>query len=641
MTCKLSHIESSVANLAGGLGARGLDGSLVGAGSLKRRVRAGVASRGFITWPLAVMLVILIGALAFAFHFFFMQQHRFSKESADWSHAYMVPLISAYLLWQKREALAKIKPTVFWPGLVPLFMAVPCYMLFQIGALSTHMGQGFAVILGIFGLALFLLGPKMMPMVFLPIAFLVFGVTIAERVMIEITFRLQGVAAYGGWAVLNLYVNTELQGHTLQVIKDNGEKIPLNIAEACSGMRMVIAFAALSVAVALVGLKYWWQRIALMLIGLPVAIAMNILRVVVLAIGSLYNPEIAKGEAHMFVGLLLLILAFLVFMGIAWLLARTVREEGSSKKASSKLTKSNQSKPPSIVLGPRSWRALTSPGFVVACVVLLVSGVAMNSAIAAMGVYLKKLPIQPAGNRQVSAIPVQTENWVRVGEDEQMSKEMLEELGTQNYLSRMYAQRKVAPGQRPVRMILHLAYYTGMIDTVPHVPERCMTGAGFVMVESAQVKPIPLNQDRWIKEETTGLFTAPTGQFSDVPGTRVRLPKGIENLDMRFSSFQGPTGGMAHAGYFFVANGGLSSSAEGVRLLAFKLNDDYAYYLKVQVYTPEMESSAVLAQHAASLLSELMPEIARTVPDWVDVQAGTFPADNPRARKVAGSNATK
>lgn len=584
----------------------------------------------------AVALGLLAVGVVWAFWVFFYRQHLISKSGQDWSHAYLVPLISGFLLWQHRREIAATKAEVFWPGLIPLVMSVPCYLLFQLGSLSTHMGQGWSMILAVFGLCLLLTGPKMIQLLFLPICYLVFGVTVAEMVMIKLTFVLQGIAAHGGGVLLNLLgVSTDVMGNRLIITTSEGTTIPLNIAEACSGMRMVIAFAALGVVVALASLKHWWQRIALMLMGLPVAVAMNIVRVAVLGVASLYDPELAKGEAHMFIGFALLVIAFFVFMGIAKLLNMTVNE-GAVK----------QGPPPQTFRpGPVNVRGLLRPAFVTALALLLATALGLTAALSALGIFLQKKEIQAAGNRGVSMLPVETDNWVMVGQSNaQLTTEMVEELGTSNYLMRVYEQKKADPGKPKGAIQLHLAYYTGMVDTVPHIPDRCMTAAGMMPVTLAEELPIALDRSAW-KPESRGskdsaaapVMTARTGRYSDKPNLRVRLPRGIEDLRMRFSTFEDTEGKgnvKTIAGYFFMANGGLTPSPEGVRVLAFKLQDDYAYYLKVQTTTSGQFDSKEAARLSGLLLSELMPEIARCAPDWVEVESGEYPSDNPRKNQT-------
>ncbi|HZW06241.1 MAG TPA: exosortase/archaeosortase family protein, partial [Phycisphaerales bacterium] len=434
-----------------------------------------------LTTQSAVTLLLLSAAVVWAFWAFFYRQHLFSSNGQDWSHAYMVPLISGFLIWQNRREIAATKPQVFWPGLIPLAMSVPCYLLFQLGSLSTHMGQGWAMILAVFGLCLLLTGPRMMRLLFLPVCYLAFGVTVAEMVMIKLTFVLQGIAAQGGWIALNLIgVRTDIDGYTLTVFDSSGKSFPLNIAEACSGMRMVIAFAALGVAVALVSLRHWWQRIALILTGLPVAVGMNIVRVAVLGVATLYDPEFAKGDAHMFIGFGLLVVAFFIFMGIAALLKRTVHE-GPVKLGPA---------PEPFRPGPVDARRMMRPAFVAAMSLLLATALGLTAALQVLGIYLKKQEIQAPGNRTVAAIPKETESWIASGDtDAKLSKEFVDELGTSNFLMRVYQQKNAQPGKNRAAVQLHLAYYTGMVDTVPHVPDRCMTAGGMQPVTLAEELP--------------------------------------------------------------------------------------------------------------------------------------------------------
>ncbi len=275
-------------------------------------------------------------AIAFCGLFFrwFQRQHLMSLSALDdWGHAYVIPLIAGYLLYQRREALAGARIQPYWPGLIAMLTGVACYFFFLI-IYSNHMFQGAAMLLTLFGLLLLLLGTEAMRALFVPIAFLALGVTISERVMIELTFPLQKLAADGGYVLTTILgypfgVGAQVAGNTLTVLPAEGNPIPLNVAEACSGMRMIVAFVALGAAVAMIQCRYWWQRIALLLLAPPVAILLNVARVTTLAFASLANPEFAHGQAHTLIGTLLLIPGLLAFLGIVWALQRIVREPGA------------------------------------------------------------------------------------------------------------------------------------------------------------------------------------------------------------------------------------------------------------------------------------------------------------------------
>jgi exosortase len=283
-------------------------------------------------WPRPTAPVLVAGglvALAFVslFHrWLYVQHFQCVHAPADWGHAYFVPLISAYIAWQHRDALLRARPMVFWPGLAPLVLGITAYAFFAVG-FTNHMAQGWSMILALYGVLLLLLGPAVMRYLTLPVAYLVFGVTISERIMQDVTSHLQLIASHGSYVLLSLMgITTDISGVTLTVFDSKGTPLPLNVAEACSGMRQLIAFMALGAAVALVACPYWWQRVSLIMLAPPVAILINIVRVAALGVLSLLDPNWASGEAHTFVGTLLLVPAFLVYMGLVWALKRIVRE---------------------------------------------------------------------------------------------------------------------------------------------------------------------------------------------------------------------------------------------------------------------------------------------------------------------------
>ncbi|MEL6329027.1 MAG: exosortase-associated EpsI family protein [Planctomycetota bacterium] len=282
---------------------------------------------------------------------------------------------------------------------------------------------------------------------------------------------------------------------------------------------------------------------------------------------------------------------------------------------------------------------------VVAAATLLVSAVGLRGVVRAYGIRLEKAAIYPADNRRLVALPTETANWARSASDQIVSKEIVEELGTENYLTRKY-RRKSALGDLPtVEVELHAAYYTEEVDTVPHVPERCFVGGGMSKVSASRYIALPMDTSGWIAgagltaeagapREIVGdlgtLYTARTSNlYSDAPGMRVNLPReiGPENpIYVRVSEFETADGIGVMSGYFFIANGGTVPDAEEVRKLAFDATSEHAYYLKVQVNAPGALGLERYGEVVADLLDDLLPEIMRCVPDWADVVRGEHPA---------------
>lgn len=282
--------------------------------------------------------------------------------------------------------------------------------------------------------------------------------------------------------------------------------------------------------------------------------------------------------------------------------------------------------------------------FAASLAVIVASAAGLKFAVAQLGLYIRKTPIEV--DRKVSSIPTETQNWKQIGADEVMSTEMVEELGTKNYVSRRFIRKDTASGKSDDAMVLdlHLAYYTGMVDTVPHIPDRCLVGGGWSIAGDTRVVPLNLDQEAsvWtpekVPEESGVIYSARMGPMSSQPGLRVRLPRDADQIAIRFNPYTHPKEGRKlFAGYFFIANGGHCHRAEDVRLLAFRLTDSYAYYLKVQVSTHTADNETEFTSAASSLVGELLPDIMRCVPDWVDVLRGDYPPDNPARGKRTGA----
>ena len=275
------------------------------------------------------------------FYRWFLHQGKISlRAPEDWGHAFVIPLISGYMIWLNREKIARANISVFWPAFAPFLLGIQAYA-YNLFNVQNHMLQGMSMILTLGSLVLWMLGPAMFRYLFLPIAYLVLMITISESYMLAITFKLQLIASQGSWLILNLIGNpfgwfeVDIDGNTLMILTNSGETLPMNVAEACSGMRMVVAFYALAVAVALMGSTQWWQRIALILLAGPVAVFMNMIRVTVLGLLMLVNPDLVSGDAHIVIGTLLLVPSLGLFLGMSWMLNRLVSNPDEDSAAGS------------------------------------------------------------------------------------------------------------------------------------------------------------------------------------------------------------------------------------------------------------------------------------------------------------------
>jgi hypothetical protein len=275
--------------------------------------------------------------------------------------------------------------------------------------------------------------------------------------------------------------------------------------------------------------------------------------------------------------------------------------------------------------------------FIAGCATLVIGGLGFRVALAQMQVYLKKEPV--ALREPLDTLPAKLGRWKQVGKDTTFSDALVEELGTRSYLDRFYA----LDGDPEKGVVeVHAAYYTGMVDTVPHIPERCWNANGLVMVGQPTVRPVKIGSTDWDTEHGpqqpgTGA-RYPVAEVRD-PVTRrtsrVNLPLG--EIALTVSAFQDPRAPQQTAlgAYLFIANGGVTPSALAVRNLSFKLTDRYAYYCKLQ-FSARMSGDAekVLPEFdrlVADLMRDLLPHLMRSLPDWPSIERGPTEGSKPTA----------
>ena len=115
------------------------------------------------------------------------------------------------------------------------------------------------------------------------------------------------------------------------------EEFSLNVANACSGMRILRTFVALGVAMAYLEYRPWFHRLVLLASTVPIAVFCNMLRVLITGIFHVYfSQELSSGTPHMLLGMAMLIVAFGLYGLLAWIMNRIYVEE--TKQAEGILT---------------------------------------------------------------------------------------------------------------------------------------------------------------------------------------------------------------------------------------------------------------------------------------------------------------
>ena len=250
---------------------------------------------------------------------FIWMKARFDEVESYYSHGYLVPLVFAYLLWIKRDELRKcaVKPAglallIFVPALLIHLLAYT----FDINFLS-----GFTLIVALFGLALYLYGTEITKKAAFPITFLIFMVPLPQVMIINISFKMKMMAAQIATSIVNLMGIHAIRDGSIVYLKPDTS---LTIGSPCSGLSSLIALMALGALYAYLVKMSRTRKIILFLLSIPVALAANILRIVMLLlVGFAYDAKVATGPfVHGFLAFLLYVFAIagLIIIGrmLSW-----------------------------------------------------------------------------------------------------------------------------------------------------------------------------------------------------------------------------------------------------------------------------------------------------------------------------------
>jgi len=250
---------------------------------------------------------------------------------SSWSHGFLIPLFSLYFLNQHREKILNLRTKPNYLGLLLLLCLLVVHIVNKASRSGYAYLQPIAMVATLGAVVLFLGGWGLIRYVWLPIGFLAFAVPLPQRLYFQVTLPMRLLAANVAATLLGLVkgLETTVSGVIIGIVYNGRALKPdLNVAEACSGMRLLMAFVALGVAMAYLHYRPIWQRLVLLACTIPIAVLCNVIRVTVTGfIFVLIHPKYTQGVYHDALGLLMLPLAFALYGFLAWFMAGLFVEE--------------------------------------------------------------------------------------------------------------------------------------------------------------------------------------------------------------------------------------------------------------------------------------------------------------------------
>lgn len=239
----------------------------------------------------------------------------------NYSHGFLVPLISGYFVWQKWPELKELSVQ---PSQVGLLVIVGSLLLLVFGYAGTeYFSMRSSLVFLLAGIVLYWYGWSVSGQLALPIGFLLFMVPLPYIVYDALAFPLKLlVAKYSVLALKLMGIAVMREGNIIMF-----PQTVLEVADACSGLRSLVSLLALAVAFAFFSQKSNVKRVIMVLAAVPIAIVTNMFRVIATGfLAQYYGAAAAEGFFHEFAGMAVFALA----MVLLFLLGAVLRKVGRS-----------------------------------------------------------------------------------------------------------------------------------------------------------------------------------------------------------------------------------------------------------------------------------------------------------------------
>jgi exosortase len=241
----------------------------------------------------------------------------FALTSAAWndglySHGWIVPVFALALIWMRWQPFVDTPAQERWIGLGLLVLGLSVRL--YAAEYGVQPLDRLSFLPSIFGAFMLVGGLHVVRWAWPALIFLVFMFplpTVFERVIL---WNLQTLASICSTIVLQtMGVAAFRQGNLITV-----PGADLNIADACSGLRMATIFGALAVAMIFLIERPWWDKFIILISSIPIALVVNIIRITVtgllyMAVGP--DNHFAHKLGHDWAGYFMMPLA----LGFLWL----------------------------------------------------------------------------------------------------------------------------------------------------------------------------------------------------------------------------------------------------------------------------------------------------------------------------------
>ena len=406
--------------------------------------------------------------------------------SEEYSHGILIPFIGAFLIWQKKNELARYDFEGSWAGMGLLLAGVVLFVFGELASLQILLE--YALVIVLMGAAWGLVGPRIFKEIWLPLFFLFFAIPLPNFLYQGLSSKLQLVSSQLGVSFIRFCdISVYLEGNVIDL-----GAMQLQVVEACSGLRYLFPLLTLAFMCAYIYKAALWKRAVIFLSSIPITIFMNSFRIGVIGVTVEYfGKAAAEGFLHDFEGWFVFMACTAILVAEMWLLARLGKEPRALGDVFGLTFPAPL--PPGAEFRER---ALPKQFWAVAALLLAALGVSLS-----LGQREEVVPSR-AG---FADFPLTIAEWT--GRRQTMDRQYVEALKFDDYILADFVRppRPGDEGKKPVAPVnFYSAYYANQRKGESiHSPRSCIPGGGWqiashevVSVDGVSVRGQPMKFNR-------------------------------------------------------------------------------------------------------------------------------------------------
>ncbi len=394
----------------------------------------------------------------------------------EYSHAYLIPFISIYLLWLKKDEFFTVRAESSWVGAAVALLGLAVMLVGELATLYAIIGYGYVIL--VVGLFWALVGWRAFKIAAPSLLLLFFMIPLPSFIFNNLSSELQLISSQIGVAFIRLFgISVYLEGNVIDL-----GVMKLQVVEACSGLRYLFPLMTLAFMMSLFFRVSWWKRAVLFLSSIPVTVLMNSFRIG--AIGVLvdnWGVEMAEGFLHDFEGWVVFMAAFGVLVVEMWLLAKL---GGKGVRLADVFSETSGTEKAITTQEIFSHRYHLTPPYIFVSL-LLIPFVLLASSIPNREESLQARSI-------FADFPLQVGEWE--GRRDLLDELYLDALDLDDYILVDFAKE----GEKPINF--YVAWYDSQRKgESAHSPKSCLPGGGWRMTDFGQIS-VPVTDSNGRKE---------------------------------------------------------------------------------------------------------------------------------------------